>query len=402
MVNWWAKSMPITNRNRCFVICLKKSAIKLKVVHKFVNYHQNQEIFRGQHPKKVLRPMWLRIGLPKRVWMESIILKSGQLISPEIELIRPLGHGGMGEIWLSKLRSRGEEIVVKILADCYCSDANLIRRFCNEAGCLKQLNSPHVIQILGQGTLASGRPYLVMEHLQGQDLSFYLSKNQTLSLQELRTLVSQTCDGLEITHRAQIIHRDLKPSNLFLVDKYPGLLVKIIDFGIAKCTDPTRGICTQNGEILGTLRYMSPEQFENPKAVDSRADLWAFAVVVYRALTGHLPYQLSENETLRELIYRGKIRKPSEYLPGLPESVDAWFQKAFAYHIDERFQTAHEVAYTFLRATSLLPKVLPKRIAEGESTTNTPTQGLLRTKSHVPSTRPNDISTVSAAVIPTS
>jgi serine/threonine-protein kinase len=141
------------------------------------------------------------------------------------------------------------------------------------------------------GTLDSGEPFLVMEYLDGEDLSELLEKRRSLSVQEAVSFMLQTCDGVAAAHALGIIHRDLKPANLYIAMGSDGLpCVKVLDFGIAKATSGTGFNMTSTSTVMGTPLYMSPEQMRSSKDVDARSDIWSLGVILFQMLTGTVPF----------------------------------------------------------------------------------------------------------------
>src|SRR5262249_23749353 len=153
-----------------------------------------------------------------------------------------------------------------------------------------QVKSPHVVQTFDHGVTDDGRPYIVMELLEGRDLSSYLEAAGRMPLAEVVDLVTQLARGLDRAHARGIIHRDIKPDNIFFGDAGNGeVFVKLLDFGIAKGVE-TLGSSTKTGSALGTPFYMSPEQLMGAKDIDARSDLWSVGVVAFEALTGKKPF----------------------------------------------------------------------------------------------------------------
>ncbi len=214
-------------------------------------------------------------------------------------------------------------------------------RFEREAKAAAQLRSPHVVQILDHG-VCEGTPYIAMELLEGEDLGKRLARVGRLSPRDLHFVVSQVCRALAKAHSLGIVHRDLKPDNIFLVKDDDREIVKVLDFGIAKSqSSDLSGNNTKTGALLGTPYYMSPEQAQGTKQVDFRTDLWALAVICFRALTGRLPF---ESEALGDLLVRiivAPVPVPSQFGP-VPLGFDEWWQKAAARDLHRRFASAKD------------------------------------------------------------
>jgi serine/threonine-protein kinase len=195
-----------------------------------------------------------------------------------------------------------------------------------------------------------------MELLDGEDLGQRLERNGRLTPGQLVPIISQVCRALTKAHQVDIVHRDLKPDNVFLVRDDDREIAKVVDFGIAKLQSTAlQGSNTRTGSMLGTPYYMSPEQAQGTKAVDSRSDLWSLAVIVFQCLTGRLPF---ESEALGDLLVKiivSPIPMPSQVAPGLPPGLDRWWERAASRDPAGRFQTAKEFSDSLLSAVDQAP-----------------------------------------------
>lgn len=198
-------------------------------------------------------------------------------------LQRLLGVGGMAEVWLAENKI-GKRAAVKLLLPKFCDEANIVERFENEAKVMVQLEHPYIRQVYDYDQ-SEGRPCIIMEYLEGNDLKAMMKEGRHFSDPELVKWWNQMVQALNYTHSLGIVHRDIKPSNIF-IDKYGN--VRLMDFGIAKNNDGGTGTLT--GSTLGTRIYMSPEQVKDPKRVDYRSDLYSLAVTFMHLLTGKAPY----------------------------------------------------------------------------------------------------------------
>ena len=222
-------------------------------------------------------------------------LTSGTRIGP-YEVLGKLGAGGMGEVYRARDTTLGREVAIKILPDLLAVDPERLSRFEREAQTLASLNHPHIAQIYGVVELPdrAGQHALVMELVEGEDLAIRIERGP-IPLDEVLPIARQIADALESAHEQGIVHRDLKPANIKI---RPDGTVKVLDFGLAKAADPATtssgalansptftAHATQMGMIVGTAAYMAPEQARG-RAVDRRADIWAFGVVLFEMLTG--------------------------------------------------------------------------------------------------------------------
>jgi serine/threonine-protein kinase len=215
------------------------------------------------------------------------------------------------------------------------------RRFHHEAKAAAQLRSPHVVQILDHGEWES-IPYIAMEYLEGEDLAHRLHRVGRLSWGETCRIASHVARALGKAHAAGIVHRDVKPENIFLVRDDDNEIAKVLDFGIAQhATSEPNGA---GRSILGTPFYMSPEQASGTTRVDHRSDLFSLAVIVYQCLTGELPFVGEGVQDVFSQILQGPVPIPSQKAADLPPTFDAWWARASARDVSQRYQTAKEFA----------------------------------------------------------
>ncbi|WP_437500202.1 protein kinase domain-containing protein [Sorangium sp. So ce1099] len=234
----------------------------------------------------------------------------GEVIADRYRVERLLGIGGMGAVVAARHLALGELVAIKFMRAEYCGNAALLRRFQREARGMFRLKTEHVPRVYDLGTLAPRPgvglpvPFIVMEHLSGNDLRSIVERRGRLPIDEAAEYVRQACVALIEAHALGMVHRDLKPANLFLTYRTDGTpLVKVLDFGVAKftCAKPEDdGLeMTTARSVMGSRRYMAPEQMLTPKDVDLRADLWALGVVLYQLVSGVLPFGA---ETLEQLV----------------------------------------------------------------------------------------------------
>jgi hypothetical protein len=232
-----------------------------------------------------------------------------RVIGERYEIMRTLAEGGMGVVHEARQKTTGRRVALKeILAEELEKDSDLLARFEREALVMRAVQSEHIASILDAGMdFATGHPFLVMELLHGEDLEQLLRRTGPLPEEIALRICAQACRGLACAHAANVIHRDIKPANLFLArcEGSSDVVVKVVDFGIARARDELSGglyrrTLTSSGLMLGTPLYMSPEQVKGPKNVDARADVWSLGIVLYEMLTGRTPH--AEEETLGGLL----------------------------------------------------------------------------------------------------
>ena len=240
-------------------------------------------------------------------------LKSGSRLGT-YEIVAPVGAGGMGEVYQAHDTKLGRDVAIKVLPEAFARDASRLSRFQREAKMLASLNHPNIATIFGLED-SSGTNYLVMELVPGDTLADRISRDGALPVVEALNIAKQIAEALEAAHEKGIIHRDLKPANVKVT---PDGKVKVLDFGLAKAyaedtgsSDPSNSptltaAATMQGMILGTAAYMSPEQARG-KAVDRRADIWAFGCVLYELLTGE---QLFAGESITDTLAQVITKEP--------------------------------------------------------------------------------------------
>jgi len=286
--------------------------------------------------------------------MTAMFVPTSQLVvADRYELIDEIGRGSMGVIWRARQTNLGIECAIKFIHAGQAHDPELRRRFVREARAAASLKSPHSVHILDvdewQGCL-----FIAMELLIGETLEARLERVGKLSPEDTLEIVDQVARGLNKAHAARLVHRDLKPDNIFLVDDEP-LLVKILDFGIAKRLDNIAGLQTASGALLGTPGYMSPEQALASKTIDYRSDLWSLAVVVFRCLTGVEPFDGDGIGQILVEIVKGPLKKPSAINPHLPPSLDDWWLRATQREPEARHESATELVNDLKRALDSQP-----------------------------------------------
>lgn len=278
-------------------------------------------------------------------------LAAGTVLNEQVTLLRPLGKGGMGSVWVASHTVHSGDVAVKLSE---AQDPTSLARFDREAALASTIEHPHVVRMLDHGATTDGRAFIVMELLAGESLEARLQRDERIRLGEVSLLVTQLAHALSCAHGLGIVHRDIKPSNVLLLEGGSELYAKLLDFGVAKQAGGGSNL-TATGSTIGTPHYMSPEQLFDTKAVDQRADLWSLAVVVYRALTGALPFA-GKNLTAVSFAVRSAQFTPASALcakvPGaeVPPGLDAWFKLALCRNIALRPSSAEALLESFRSA----------------------------------------------------
>ena len=256
---------------------------------------------------------------------------------PNYTLSKKLGQGGMGEVFLARHDGTDEQVAIKfLLLPERSSEPELRLRFDRETGLLAQLNHPNIIRVLDHG-VADGRPYLVMEYMSGGTLRGWMTPGQPLSVSKVRHVVTGVIQALTALEERQIVHRDLKPENVLLDADGQ---VKVTDFGISAAVTEV-GQVTSTAQILGTLDYIAPEQ-RTRLDVDTRADQYSLAVMVYELLTGKRPV--------------GNYKPPSLLNRQLHPAVDTTLSRALNEDPDDRFGSVSAFAESFDLALQRRPR----------------------------------------------
>jgi serine/threonine-protein kinase len=258
----------------------------------------------------------------------------------------------MGAVWVAEdLRLRTEVALKFVLPQ--VNGAEIVERFRREAHIVAQIRSPNVVQIIDVGIDELGRDYLVMELLVGEDFGSLLSRRERISLQEAVPIILQAARGLARAHAQGVVHRDIKPDNLFLCSDEMGMTVKVLDFGIAKGgANMAQSNLTSMGTIIGTPDYMTPEQVMNEGPCTAATDLYALAAVLYRSITGVVPFVGKSMTEQLVRITTDPLRPASSLVPELPASLDAWFETALAKAPSARPASAKHFVDALLVATS--------------------------------------------------
>ncbi|HKO91740.1 MAG TPA: serine/threonine-protein kinase, partial [Polyangiaceae bacterium] len=310
----------------------------------------------------------------------------GQILAGKYELVREIGRGGMGIVWLAeRLDWDRAPVAVKMMVSTLDSPAARAR-FDREAQTAVKLRSTHVVQVLDHGIdEQTDTPFLVMELLEGESLRGRLDRLQVLSPEEVMLVVSHLGRALTRARRFHVVHRDLKPENVFLADNGDEPNVKVLDFGLAKVFDTATTIdsraLTMPGNVVGTPWYMSPEQIRRADP-DHRGDLWSLGVITFEALVGHRPFGASDLRALAVQLFTEPRPIPSQ-LADVPPGFDAWFAMATHPDLEQRFQSAEELVEALANVCGSSRKGIQPLEYERHSP--------LRTSSLAPVTRPPEV-----------
>ena len=275
---------------------------------------------------------------------ESLV---GKVVSDRYRIIKKLGEGGMGAVYLAEHVFIEKKVALKVLSPEFARKADLTARFLQEAKSASRIGHENVIDISDFGLSSEGLVYFAMEYLKGQDLGQAVRASGAMSWSRAQPIVVQICKALGAAHAQGIIHRDMKPENVFLIDREgrPDF-VKLLDFGIAKVqTEGDEGPkLTRTGMIFGTPEYMAPEQAEG-KVCDQRADLYAVGCVINHLIAGQPPFQAENFVGMLTKHLLEQPKPPSTLNPrmGIVPELDALVLKALSKQPDQRYQNMAEL-----------------------------------------------------------
>ena len=285
----------------------------------------------------------------------SIPFIPGDIVDGKYVVEEVLGAGGMGVVLAARHLTLESEVAVKVLLPKFQKDPVVRERFLREARAVAVLRSSHVTRIYDVGVDRLDAPYIVMERLHGKDLEQLVSEKGPLEEKLALEYVFQACEALGEAHAAGIVHRDLKPENLFVVR--PGsaaAVVKVLDFGISKASFEEKKL-TGTADVMGTPSFMSPEQFKSSRDVTARSDVWALGAILYRLLTGALPF---EGKDYVEVCSRIMTQAPTpleQRRPNLSPAVCGIVRRCLDKDPMQRFANAFELKEA-LRAALLVSK----------------------------------------------
>src|SRR5215217_6408731 len=281
------------------------------------------------------------------------------LIDQRYELRTLLGSGGMADVYLAGDEVLGREVALKLLKDRYAEDEEFVERFKREAKSAAALSSPYIVPIFDRGETDDGAYYIIMEYLPGGTLKERITSTGALQPQAAEVAL-QVAKALKTAHVRGVVHRDIKPRNILLADSEH---VKVADFGIARAVEATT--ISQTGDILGSAKYMSPEQAAGEQ-VGPASDLYSLGVVLYEMLTGRVPFEIG---TPADVPIRHAVappRRPKEVNPEVSEELDAITIRLLATSPEDRYGSAEELVQELQRVRADVPST--RRSTDGETT----------------------------------
>jgi len=301
------------------------------------------------------------------------MLQPGTILLEKYRVERVLGKGGMGIVVAARHVQLEELFAIKMILPEAVEQPEALERFLREARACAKLKGEHVARVHDIGKLPNGMPYMLMEHLSGEDLGDLLTRRGALPLEEAALYVYQACEAISEAHANGIVHRDLKPSNLFLTHRPNGSpCIKVLDFGISKELDPNNKAgknLTKTGSFLGSPMYMPPEQMVDIKNTDSRGDVWALGVLLYELVTGEPPFLAEAVTSVITKVLLHHPEPPSRVRPGIPPEVDTIVMRCLEKQPEKRYSTAQELkdALESFVVPLVAPSILEKSLSISRS-----------------------------------
>jgi serine/threonine protein kinase len=281
--------------------------------------------------------------------MNDAPVQEGEILAGKYRVEKVLGVGGMGVVVAATHIQLEERVAIKFLIKEALGSGEAVARFAREARAAVKIKSEHVARVIDVGTLENGAPYMVMEYLEGGDLSQVLASRGTLPIEEAVEYILQACEAIAHAHALGIVHRHLKPANLFLIRRNDGTnAIKVLDFGISKVM-PGKNASSDNAmtrtrTVMGSPLYMSPEQMASTRDVDGRTDLWALGAILYELVAGQPPFNADTMPQLCALILNGPTPSLRSTRPLVPPALDAVLQRCLEKDPKRRYANIAEFA----------------------------------------------------------
>jgi tRNA A-37 threonylcarbamoyl transferase component Bud32 len=319
-------------------------------------------------------------------------VSAGDILVGKYRIDKVLGVGGMGVVVAAHHIHLDERVAIKFMLLEALMNRDAVGRFAREARAAVKIKSEHVCRVSDVGTMENGAPFMVMEYLEGSDLSAWLLQYGVLPIEQAVDFLLQASEAIAEAHSLGIVHRDLKPANLFVIRRPDGVLaIKVLDFGISKMTGfGTSGSgsdMTQTSAIMGSPLYMSPEQMQSSKDVDPRADIWALGVILYELLGGRLPFAA---DTMPELVLKVVSAPPAplrEQRPDVPAELELIIGRCLEKDRNQRYASVGDLAASLMPYGSRRARMSVEKISgilQGAGISTSPLVGSVRPGQPVP------------------
>jgi serine/threonine-protein kinase len=307
------------------------------------------------------------------------LVKEGDLVAGKYRIDKVLGEGGMGVVVAAHHLQLDQKVAIKLLLPSLLKVPEAVQRFTREARAAVRIKNEHVARVFDVGTLDDGAPYMVMEYLEGGDLATWIERHGALPVEMAVDFMLQACEALADAHALGIVHRDLKPANLFCTPVSDGTMcIKVLDFGISRVaglglTSSDLGL-TGAATTMGSPRYMSPEQMQSARDVDSRTDIWALGAILYELIAGRVPFP---GESLPEICLKIATSAPAALRalqPAVPAKLEAVVMRCLEKERERRYPDVAALAAALAPFGSERGRTSAGRIAQvarhrGASTT---------------------------------
>jgi serine/threonine protein kinase len=282
----------------------------------------------------------------------------GQNLAGKYRIERLISHGGMGSVYEGKHVLMDKRVAIKVLRTSLAIDNDVVARFSREAKAASRISHPNAVTVTDFGEDENGVVFLVMEYLDGRTLKSIIKSEGPMALNRAVEIVRQVAGALDAAHQQGVVHRDLKSDNIMLSNTHGDDWAKVLDFGIAKITEPDGGRdidITAPNLVIGTPQYMSPEQCSQSSKIDARSDVYSLGVIVYEMLAGRVPFT-GESPTVI-MMKQVQHDPPSnrDARPELPAGIEKAIKRALAKQPVDRFQTAGDLAQALSNASSEAP-----------------------------------------------
>ncbi|MBI5487111.1 MAG: protein kinase [Deltaproteobacteria bacterium] len=268
-------------------------------------------------------------------------LKVGQILDEKYRIVRLVGEGGMGAVYEAEHTFLGKHVAIKVLSPEFAHKKEAVKRFYREAQAAARIGHENICEVIDVGQTVQS-PYIVMQLLEGRSLARVIVESAPLPVGRAVDIAQQALEALAVAHATGIVHRDLKPDNIFLTKVAGrGDFVKLLDFGISKVRASDTGTkLTQEGSVLGTPQYMSPEQARGKIDVDGRADIWAVGVIIFEMLTGRIPFEGANYNQVIFNVVSEPIPRLRALREGITPELEAVVMRALERDLDRRYPMA--------------------------------------------------------------
>ncbi|HKQ68062.1 MAG TPA: serine/threonine-protein kinase [Polyangiaceae bacterium] len=314
-------------------------------------------------------------------------IREGDLLLDKYRAERVIGSGGMGVVISAMHVELEHRVAIKMLLPAVLENPEAVARFARESRAAVKIRSEHVARVSDVGRLPNGCPYMVMEYLEGTDLTWLVERTGQIAVREAVDFVLQASEAIAEAHSLGIVHRDLKPSNLFVIERADGSKsIKVLDFGISKVTPGLSASgapaldMTQTSVVLGSPVYMSPEQLASTRDADARSDIWALGAIIYELLAARPPFMADTLPQLCMAITQGSPPPMATFRRDVPAQLEAVILRCLAKNAADRFGDVSDLARALIPfatdrgagSAEVISRILSRRAASTASPSSYP------------------------------